>query len=77
MAMKPDTVSLREIIIRKRYDKERWGDPWSCDSLRVLIWRIPWFETPEGRRFWGTLYHSVWERFPEAKDVVLQNKSWK
>ncbi len=76
MAMKPDTISLREVVIRKRYSKHD-VDPERFRTLWALIWRIPWFETPEGRRFWGTLHNSVWKRFPKAKDVVLQNKPWR
>lgn len=78
MAMKPDTVSLREIIIKKRYDKERWGDPERFSTLWELIYGgFNWGETPEGWRFWRSLRISVSKRSPKAEDVVLQNKSWR
>ncbi len=77
MEMKFDTVSLREIIIKKRYNKERWGDPESYGLLSELIFRVPWSGAPEGASFWIMLYNDVWSRFPEAKDVVLQNGPWR
>ncbi len=78
MAMKPDTVSLREIIMRKRYDKERWGYP---DRFRTL-WELisggfTWRETPEGDHFWNTLRIGIWGRFRKEEDIILQNKSWR
>ncbi len=76
--MKPDTVSLREIIIRKRYDKERYGNPRRFDPLWKLVnWGFTWFETPEGDRFWRSLCNSIRLRFLEAGDIKLQNKSWR
>ncbi len=74
--MKPDTVSLREIIIRKRYD-ERDAYLARYRTLSELIFRVPWIGAPEGASFWVMLYNGVWERFPGAEDVVLQNKSWR
>ncbi len=76
--MKPDTVSLREIIIRKRYNKERWGDAeGSFDTMLELINWVHWGETPEGWGFWLKLCRYIRYRFPEAEDVLLQSKPWR
>ncbi len=75
--MKHDTISLREVIMKKRYDEERYGNPKRFGSLGELIYWVHWEETPEGDYFWRTLYISVRKRLPEARDIKLRNKSWR
>ncbi len=75
--MIPDGISLREIITRRRYE-ERWGDPRRFSTLWNLISvGFSWSGTPEGRRFWFELYLYIRRKFPEEKDIILQNKSWR
>ncbi len=71
--MKPDTVSLRETVVRKRFNEGRNGDPERFRTLWELVGKLPWYERP----FMHSLFRVARDKFPKAKDVVLQNKSWR
>ncbi len=76
MEIKPDTVSLREIIMKKRYNTLH-RNPESYNALWNLISvGFSWSGTPEGRRFWSELCRRIRVRFPTEKDVLMKNKSW-